>query len=142
MRFDSLRDAYLEFIDNHQANLMLMLDAGKGGISVISFESAVRHFLNTRRRAAFGRQWSSRKGDLVAIGFIEHIETNLHMHLAIRALDQQLRGHLADGAQAWKRIRHAGAFHLDYIQNREDYARYITKGFWRDDSRTNVFVYS
>ena len=138
-----LRDEYIAFVESLEPNLSLMLQAGTGNVSVISFEEDCRRFLNMCRRKAHGRNWSKVAEAVSAAGFIErNASGSLHMHVAAKVQDIQLRAHMQDGRLLWQSIRHAGDYHAAPIDSVAAYSRYITKSMWSSETRENVFVYS
>ena len=137
-----LKAAWREFVVGEKPNLMLKLGSGDG-CRVETLLRDARHFFNRIQDQVRGRHWYRYPAEEwpVAFGFVEHVETNLHMHLAVKASDLQLRANLQAGAAEWRKIRPKGDFHADLIEDPVAYISYITKEYRLSDRAANVFVY-
>ena len=86
-------------------------------------------FLNAIQRRAYGPRWPNRPAAdrPAAIGFHEHLDSNHHVHLAVRASPEIMAVLAERGNRTWKAMRLAGDFHFAPIDSIESYTRYITK---------------
>jgi hypothetical protein len=136
-----LRLAYIELMLSIKPNMTIMLGSGLG-LKPMTMMQQADEFFDRIMRKAYGRKWHLEPAENwpVAIGFIEHADTNLHMHLAIWA-PIPVRDQIFVGNKIWKRLRKGGDYHQEPLVNAEKYARYITKEFKLPTSFENVFIY-
>lgn len=134
--------AWIDFTLSLEPNVVITLDSGLG-VNHITFQSTVTHYLNRVQRRAHGRNWAKYPPEqkIRAVGFFEHWDTNLHLHIAANAPDRALRWELGQGAGLWRDLRRAGSHHYDMINCPEDYVSYITKRMNDVKTRDNVYVY-
>ena len=136
-----LRTAYIEMMLSIEPNITVMLGAGLGA-SPITLEQQASEFFDRIMRKAYGRSWS-REPEAnwpTAFGFIEHTDTNLHMHIAAR-VTIPVRDQLFHGSKIWKKLRKAGDYDCQLVINSKKYSRYITKEFKLRPTNENVFIY-
>ena len=100
-------------------------------------------FLNKVQRSARGRNWAqySRCAPTIAVGAIERLTLNQHLHLAI-ACDPDLDRIIANAHKLWRGIRPSGNYWSQRLDNPAGYSSYITKGLWREANSEHIFVYS
>lgn len=138
----ALRQAWKEWVVANRPNLMLKLGSGLGCRPETLRRNAT-HFFNVVQDELRGRNWAKYDDAEmpIALGFMEHLETNLHMHLAANVPDIQLKLHFMDGARTWRRIRPAGDFHATVIDDPGACASYITKEFRLAGREEAIWMY-
>ncbi len=144
MKQENFRAAIVDLIVDLDPNVTVMLGAGEG-LSLITFDGQARHFLNKVHNQAYGRNWARRSPyeRIEAVGWPEHVDLNLHMHLALRVPNPDLLRCLQAGRKTWGSIRLKGDYHCEQIKTTPLlYARYITKELRFRDVRENMFVYT
>lgn len=143
MGYKDSRNELLAWIQACEPTFELMLGAGLGCSAATLNRDATR-FFNVMERRANGPRWANKGGSdrILAFGFHEHMSSNHHMHLLVRAPDRTQEQIALSGSRIWKSIRKAGDFHWGVIRDRERYAQYASKELWRAAAYENFFVYS
>lgn len=136
------RKAYIKLINDLQPNRAITLKAGLS-CSLETLSSKAQLFFNKVQRHARGRNWARYPADQwpEAVGFFEHVRTDLHLHLAARITADDLRGHFGAAEPIWREVRPAGHYYCESIEDVSAYARYITKEFYRPETRDAAFLY-
>ncbi|TXC70955.1 hypothetical protein FSB78_08355 [Sphingomonas ginsenosidivorax] len=138
----AVRTGILELIKQHGATHSLTLNINRE----MSIENAKRSFSkfcynvdqDRFRRKRVDRLISSFR--FSAIAFIEHPDTNIHLHAAVNLSPAWLGGLVDEryvrGLEAhWDRItRGSGSMQLDRVFSEAGWGRYITKSMRQDDS--------
>ena len=99
-------------------------------------------FLNVVQRAARGRCWAnySRCAPTVAVGAVERLTLNQHLHVALTC-DVDLDRTLANAHSLWRKIRPSGGYWAERLDDPAAYSSYITKSLWKEANAEYVFVY-
>jgi len=137
------RAAFVELVMGIRPNSLITLGAGSSCKPEI-LNAKAEFFFKRMHREAYGRNWHMRDSaeSIVAIGFIEHLNSNMHMHVAARAPTPYARSALDGGAQVWGEIRRGGHYHYEGLKDPEAYGRYITKELWKEEVRASVFIFT
>ena len=130
------------FIVEGRPNVALTLGAGLT-CKIENLHKAADFFFKKMHREAYGRNWYKRGSaeGVIAVGFVEHAQSNMHMHLAVRAPTPEARSALERGEETWKDLRRGAHYHYASLISAEDYARYITKDSWRPEVRETFYVF-
>lgn len=136
-----MRDAWIELALGLDGNLAITLGAGLS-TTPATLERSVTAYFNRIQRQALGPRWTKAdaRDRISAIGFCEHIDSNLHMHVFAKAGDRCALK-LMLGQRLWKSVRTAGDYYCEPIQDPMRYARYITKELGSAASFDRIFVY-
>lgn len=104
------------------------------------------HFANVAQRQVLGRWWNRFSADkrLAIIGVAEHLDTNSHVHAAVRgqeSLIEFLRGDEAE--MLWRRVHaRCGQLHAGTEHNPSKIAAYITKYLYQANSLDRAIFYA
>lgn len=137
------RADYVELVAGVRPDHAITLCAGLACTAAV-LDIAAERFLNRVQRAGHGRNWHKRRAAerLEAVGFFEHHDTNLHLHIAARLPTERLREAATDGERLWRLLRPAGAYECEPIAHIARHNWYITKELWDPRTRNQIFVYS
>lgn len=110
----------------------------------IDADKPMRAFFCALQREAFGRDWASQfsRDWPVAVGFLEHPDTNPHYHVLARISAELASVLESDGQRLWKRIRRRGQLHIEEIRNPDRVHSYCTKRLATRQRFDDVFVFS
>lgn len=138
-----MRHDLIDWVADFKPTLEVTLGAGLS-CAPATLNRDARRFFNTMERCANGPRWAKKGGAdrILAFGFHEHMSSNHHMHLLVRAPARTQEQIALVGSLTWKSIRMAGDFHWSVIRDRERYARYATKELWRSEAYENFFIYT
>ena len=136
------RAAFINLVMGIRPNSLITLGAGSSCKAEI-LNLKAEFFFKQIHREAYGRNWHKRDSAeaIVAIGFIEHHASNMHMHVAARAPTPFARSALDEGAHIWGKIRRGGHYHYEGLKDPEACGRYITKELWKEEARASVYIF-
>ena len=137
-----LRRSWEQFVVDQNPSVALMLGGG-GDCKPEVLVGAARQFFGRIQRLAHGPRWANRPKEdwLMAVGFIEKLDTNPHLHLAVRTNSGEAGILLIKGSQIWKGLRHKGDYHCEYIADAEAYVHYSTKELGKRLNYEHAFIY-
>lgn len=98
------------------------------------------HFFDRIERRGLGARWHRKPAHerLRAVGFVEHLESNTHMHLAVEAPGFRLQSILVNGEGIWRRVRPGGTYDCAPVKGR--WSAYITKDAWGLDAADRLYL--
>lgn len=103
----------------------------------------VHEFCKRLERVAHGKRWTKYPSEarLVALGFVEHVESNLHYHLLARGSAQLMETVLQQGDSIWRDLTKTGQAECEIIRTKRGAARYVTKALTGERAFDAVVVY-
>ncbi len=131
-----------EWLATFEPNLFQTFNFGYKVSPEVGGSSIIR-FFNRLQRCVHGRNWSKRKTEqpMLVIGFWEHLDSNPHCHVIIRATKEEWRWLLNKGNAFWLEQQKRGQLHFEKIESPEKVISYITKEFAKPDSQERMIVY-
>jgi hypothetical protein len=135
----SIRNGLVDWIEQSGCRWCLTLNPNRShalgtelGIVRQAFADADQLLLGQR----FNRVDARKR--LLAFVMPEHVKSNLHFHLAVRAGlpgdDAEERQRIETLADCWRARVPSGSFEIERTTNAHGWARYITKELWRSDA--------
>ena len=115
-------------------------------VTLDQMRAHIIHFANVAQRQVLGRNWNHRPEDkrLSIIGVAEHLDTNSHVHAAVRgpeSLIEFLQG--AEAEMLWRRVHaRCGQLHAGTEHNPSKIAAYMTKDLYQANSLDRAIFYA
>ena len=123
------RGDWQELVDQIHSPLAVTI-ASTTPLPLDAIHRCADRFFNLIERRALGARWHRKPTyeRLRAVGFVEHLESNTHMHLAVEAPCFRLQSVLVNGKGIWRRVRPGGTYDCAPAKGR--WSAYITKDAW------------
>lgn len=139
---EALRRSYCHLLLDLKPTHFITFNFGRP-FTTNSAHFAMKGYFQRVERAALGRNWGKFTGEqrIVAIGFLEHLDSNPHWHVAAR-IPQKAVAALANTERRWKTLSAGGHAFVLPIEREAAVANYITKELPRTRHFDEVFIYS
>lgn len=113
-------------------------------IDPINAETKLKHFYNMADHAVLGRNWNKKPPDqrVCALGYWEHLDTNPHLHVLVRATSEHLEWIERYGPEAWLKCNHRGQLDAGPIRDQARAVRYAFKEAKGRFDSDRLFVYA
>lgn len=116
-----------------------------GTTTVLLAHRKMKDFFNYTQREAFGRDWDTQFHRLwpLAIGFLEHPNSNLHFHVNANLCPDMLAGVIDHGTRIWEDIQPGGSLCVQPTDHRGAKGQiiYSTKALLGVNAVNGVFEY-
>ena len=136
------RLAFVSWLEEMQPNLMVTIGAGPA-FSPGRLKLDVEKHLNAIERRALGPRWAAKPAAerMIAIGCLEHAESNAHYHLLAQAPDRHEEALFVVGEERWRQRHPGGVHHVQRIDSVRKGARYSTKELWSERSFDAIIIH-
>lgn len=135
----AVRNSLVDWIDQSGCRWCLTLNPNRS-LGLGTELAVVRQAFADADRLLLGERFNrvDARKRLLAFVMPEHLRSNLHFHLAVRAGlpgdDTEERRRIEVLADCWRERVSSGSFKIDRTINDHGWARYITKELWRRDA--------
>lgn len=128
MNFNEQRKAYIQLCGQFQPNTFITL-ATNQTLSTCQMKKKMDRFFGHMDRKLMGHTWLQQPISMRTdgIGFIEHINSNIHAHLLVRFNKGNEWGRAKYGEHYWRKICESGSVEIKPISDTRQLASYCSK---------------
>lgn len=136
-----LQRAWREFISSTDSQFAMTLNFNRG-ITLRGAREKFRNYLARLNRRLFGPRWSQRPAleSVQAIAIAEHLNSNLHFHVAARLPPDKMERFHEIVEPVWRGLVPGGDAHIVPVSYLPGWAWYMTKSFYDRADLENVVI--
>ena len=136
-----IRNGLILAIEAIAPNLFIALVFNRDGVTLEAGARSVEEFFKRLEHEAHGKRWAAypRSERLKGYAFPEHMESNLHFHIAAHGSERMCEVALEEAHAIWRRLTGTGHADAQLANSPRAVARYITKAT-RDPRSIGNFV--
>ncbi len=128
---EKIRKAWQEFIGSTGSQCAMTLNFNRE-TTLLGARAKFRNYLARLNRSLFGPRWSQRSAleSVQAIAVPEHLNSNLHFHVAARVPPDKIERFQAIAEPIWHELVAGGQVYIVPISSLTGWAGYMTKSYF------------